>query len=649
MISFKYNGKRGRRVTLTEARDLVVVRTKKRLPLARLPLGKRARGIAAQLEQVENFPAAGVEVFKGRPGVAAEARSVMRTEDDVRFAGRVLRDPKAKTPAIYTENFFVKFEDGAKVRECRALLNSFDLSVKRKLDYARNSFFVEAKEGTGQRIFDISLELLDDPLVELCHPEVVRRLNLRTAFPDQWHLKRTSVNGTVVNAHANVEAAWGSSEGDGITIAVIDDGMDIHHEEFAGAGKIVFPRDVTQGNGDPTPGPGDNHGTACAGVACANGLQGASGVAPRATLLPIRFASGLGSQAEADAFVWAADHGADVISCSWGPPDGRWWDPDDPAHDQMFPLPDSTRLAIDYAVQNGRNGKGCVITWAAGNGNESVDNDGYASYDRVIAVAACNDQGKKSAYSDFGDAVWCAFPSNHGEPSLTPGIWTTDRSGRQGYNTGNDADGDAEGDYTNSFGGTSSACPGAAGVAGLVLARNPDLRWDEVKAILRDSCDKIDQVNGNYDSATGHSAIYGYGRLNAKKAVETAIPQRPNRVVVHGVRQDILIRDLQQSTLAVDVADDQPITDIRLSVDIEHTYIGDLVVKLSAPSGDKITVHDQTGRGTDNLNTVFDTSKVPALDALLGKSPQGTWTLEVADRARQDTGMIRAFVLELGQ
>lgn len=649
MISFKYNGKSGRRVTLTEARDLLVVRTKKRLPLARLPLGKRARGIAAQLEQVENFPAAGVEVFKGRAGVAEEARSVMRAEDDVRFAGRVLRDPKAKTPAIYTENFFIKFEDGAKVRECRALLKSFDLSVKRKLDYARNSFFVEAKEGTGQRIFDISLELLEDPLVELCHPEVVRRLNLRTAFPDQWHLKQTSVNGTAVNAHANVEAAWSASEGDGITIAVIDDGMDIAHEEFAGAGKIVFPRDVTQGNGDPTPGPGDNHGTACAGVACANGLQGASGVAPKAALLPIRLASGLGSQAEADAFVWAADHGADVISCSWGPPDGRWWDPDDPAHNQMFPLPDSTRLAIDYAVQSGRNGKGCVITWAAGNGNESVGNDGYASYDRVIAVAACNDQGQKSAYSDFGDTVWCAFPSNHGMPSLTPGIWTTDRSGRQGYNTGNDADGDADGDYTNSFGGTSSACPGAAGVAGLVLARNPDLRWDEVKAILRDSCDKIDQANGNYDAATGHSAIYGYGRLNAKKAVDAAVPQRPNRVVVHGVRQDILIKDLQKSTLAVDIADNQPVTDIRVSVDIEHTYIGDLVVKLSGPSGDTITVHDQTGRGTDNLNTVFDISNSPALDAVLGKSPRGTWTLEVADRARQDTGMIRSFVLELGQ
>ena len=70
------------------------------------------------------------------------------------------------------------------------------------------------------------------------------------------------------------------------------------------------------------------------------------------------------------------------------------------------------------------------------NGNESVDNDGYASYDKVVAVAACNDQSKRSIYSDFGKAICCAFPSsdfgyapfNHPE-ALTPGIWTTDRLG----------------------------------------------------------------------------------------------------------------------------------------------------------------------------------------------------------------------------
>jgi subtilisin family serine protease len=229
----------------------------------------------------------------------------------------------------------------------------------------------------------------------------------------------------------------------------------------------------------------------------------------------------LGGQDEADAFAWAADHGADVISCSWGPVDGTWWNPDDPQHDQVVPLPDATRLAIDYAIETGRGGRGCVITWAAGNGNESVDNDGYASYEKVIAVAACNDTSHKAPYSDFGDAIWCCFPSNNLEPSLTPGIWTTDRSGAAGYNPGDPTLGDAGGDYVNSFGGTSSACPGVAGIAALVLAVDPELRWDEVKDILKRCCDRIDEDAGDYDKR-GHSRFFGYGRTNALTAVELA-------------------------------------------------------------------------------------------------------------------------------
>jgi subtilisin family serine protease len=240
--------------------------------------------------------------------------------------------------------------------------------------------------------------------------------------------------------------------------------------------------------------------------------------------------SQLGSQGEANAFYWAAENGADVISCSWGPADGRWWDPNDPLHDTVVPLPDSTRLALDYALTRGRDGKGCVVLFAAGNGNESVDNDGYASYGGVLAVAASNDRSVRSVYSDYGDAVFCAFPSNDFEfpeedrpVPLTPGIWTTDRMGRTGY---------SDDDYTNSFGGTSSACPGAAGVAALVLSCNPSLTRDEVKDVLRRSCEQIDPEDGEYDNQ-GHSNLYGYGRLNAENAVRSVGGQTRR---VHGRR-----------------------------------------------------------------------------------------------------------------
>ncbi len=440
MVTYQYGGKTGRRYTLGVNENLLVVRTRSRRSVGAALISSKARRIFDGLEQVARFHHAGVEIFRYRDPVntseARRTRATLTTEPDTEFAGRVLADPKSGTPVLYTENFFVKFEDDLATSACKKLLKTYGLKVKQELEYARNAYFIGAPEGTGQKVFAIAERLLREKEVELCHPELVRQVQWRGAFPPQWHLMKTTVAGQVIDAHVDVAAAWTLSQGEGVTIAIIDDGVDVDHEEFASSGKVIAPRDVTRGVDDARPGSGDNHGTACAGVACANGFHGGSGVAPKAKLMPIRLASSLGSQREAEAFVWAARHGADVISCSWGPRDGDWWNPNDPVHDEVVPLPDSTRLAIDWAITNGRNGKGCVITWAAGNGNESVDNDGYASYGKVIAVAACNAKSKKSVYSDFGKAVWCAFPSNDFVTPPVPGIWTTDRSGVAGYNPG---------------------------------------------------------------------------------------------------------------------------------------------------------------------------------------------------------------------
>jgi hypothetical protein len=170
-------------------------------------------------------------------------------------------------------------------------------------------------------------------------------------------------------------------------------------------------------------------------------------------------------------------------------------------------------------MTKGRKGRGCVVLFAAGNGNEETENDGYVSYPPIIAVAACNDSGKRAIYSDYGKAVWVSFPSRdfgwkpfkHPQP-LTPGILTTDRLAANGYQTT---------DYHEAFSGTSSACPGVAGVVGLMLAANQDLTPAQVKEILKDTAEKIDTENGEYD-ISGHSPMYGYGRIHAGRAVATA-------------------------------------------------------------------------------------------------------------------------------
>ena len=653
--SVRYGGKKGKAYRLHMSDDIMVVRTRGQRGVRDAQVSAQALELLSHFDRLFAIPEAGVEVMRCTASRAVrsvrdKARVALRGESRVRFAGRGLSTASGR-PVLYTENLFVQFAEHCTGAASTRILKAFGLTVKRRLDYAANAWFVALAEGSGyEKTLNTASALLEHDDVLLCHPELVQEMGRRRAFAEQWHLKRTTVGGKSVDAHANVEAAWALSEGQGTTIAVVDDGVDVNHEEFSGAGKIVAPRDVTRKTNGAAPGSRDWHGTPCAGVACANGLHGASGVAPKARLMPIRLASSLGSQAEADAFVWAADHGADVISCSWGPMDGEWWNPNDPLHDEVVPMPDSTRLAIDYAVREGRGGKGCVITWAAGNGNESADNDGYASYPKVMAIAACNDRGKRSDYSDMGDALWCSFPSSNGTASLTPGIWTTDVSGAGGYNAGSESDGDAAGNYTNAFGGTSSACPGAAGVAALVLARNPELRWDEVRMILKRSCDRIDAAGGRYD-ATGHSHLYGHGRLNAKRAVELAAPAaEAGYTAVHRAIQTVPIGDLATARLSVAVGDAKPIRSIKASVDLEHTWTGDLTVKLVPPaslSAQAVVLHDREGGGTRNIRRVYDVSSTPALAALVGAVPTGTWTLEVRDHAERDVGQILGFGVEL--
>jgi subtilisin family serine protease len=662
MPEVTYGGKNGTTVELEVDPDLLAVRTHSRRSFREGPVQRPEAALLGNMELILDFPDAGVEVYRRRASMTRgveEVKQALRQSPDTRFAGSVLVDKKSREPIVYTENLFVKFHDDNEREDCLDVLRDAGLTVKQELPYATNAFFVAAPEGTGLQVFDIANRLLQREDVEYCHPELVRRLGRRTSFPQQWHLKTVSINGQSINASANVEAAHALTQGEGTTIAIIDTGIDIDHEEFASAGKIVAPRDVSANDNNPRPEPGENHGTACAGVACGDGRFGASGVAPLAKLLPIRMVSALGSQAEGNAFFWAAQNGADVISCSWGPVDGDWWDKGDPTHTTLVPLPDSTRLAIDYATTNGRGGKGCVVFFAAGNGNESVEMDGYASYAKVLAVAACNDRSRRSVYSDFGEAVFCTFPSNdfafaeEGRPApLTPGIWTTDRMGRTGYNPGSTtgaAGGDRTGNYTNAFGGTSSACPGAAGVAALVLARNPALRWDEVKDILRRACDRIDPQGGQYD-ANGRSRFYGYGRLNATTAAQLAVPTRPVESVVITRTYSEPVSDFQTSKVALEVGESASVADIKVQVDIAHSYIGDLVVTVLPPAqmqASPVQLHHRTGGRTKDIRRTYDVLNVPALGNYQGKSAQGTWQLEVRDEARADVGQINRFGLEL--
>ncbi len=97
----------------------------------------------------------------------------------------------------------------------------------------------------------------------------------------------------------------------------------------------------------------------------------------------------------------------------------------------------------------------------------------------------------------------------------------------------------------------------------------------------------------------------------------------------------------------MDVGGSARIGSIKISIDIEHTYIGDLEVSLKPPSGAAIRLHNREGGATANLRRSYDAAATPGLTALTGQSAAGTWKLTVKDMEAQDTGRLRSLTVEI--
>jgi subtilisin-like proprotein convertase family protein len=650
----------GKKVYLDEVAGEAAVRYRE-VNAVRRGLVSPAFGRALQtFERVEEIPDARLTILRSpRHQNAEEIKRALIGFDEVTYVTPVYRRPQSGEKVVLTSKFICQFKPEVTRAEIDAMNAAHHVQIESQEPYAPNCYVLRLEDDAAEAVLDVANAYQESGKVMFSHPDIIAPRSFRASdplFPMQWHLKNTGQSGGSPGADIKIEGAWQVTEGrPEVIIAVIDDGMDTQHPDLAGDGKVVAPTDIRSGLADPSPRREyENHGTAVCGVAAASHQGvGLTGVAPGCRLMPIRLDGG--PILEARAISYAAQNGASVINCSWGPADGAWWDPNDPQHQQMAPLPDNVRAAIDFAVTQGRGGKGCVITWAAGNGNESVSNDGYASYPQVIAVAASSNEDKKAAYSDFGPEISVAAPSNHFTPSgsAVGGIWTTDRVGNAGYNEGDASKGDAAGLYTNSFGGTSSAAPTVAGVAALILSANPTLTAAEVKRILEDTADRIDLPGGRWtatDDGRMHSPVYGYGRVNAEKAVTEAM-KRPGAIGgvetrpplgVTSSTTPVAIPDFPAPAIlsSVTVEASGTIADLAASVVIEHSWIGDLLIALVAPDGTTAVLQDRHGGSATNLTKTYDLANTPALQTFIGRPLQGNWRLKVQDMAARDTGRV---------
>ncbi|MEL6782358.1 MAG: S8 family serine peptidase [Pseudomonadota bacterium] len=424
---------------------------------------------------------------------------------------------------------YLEFADEASDEEKQQIIDKYALQL---VESERDGALTVRPTTAAEDAVGISAKMQNETAISCAEPDLATEGHLKSLdlpadelLDRQWHLRNSGEHGGQsigykAGADARVVEAWqllGNLGSADVVIGVIDDGFDISHPDLMG--KTVYPWDFTRHSNDVRPAPhlfdgrlGDWHGSACAGVATARAAGGqVVGAAPEAKLIPVRWGPSLEPRGVAKWFDHMTEKGAWIVSCSWG------------AAAAVFPLHRRISRAIERCARDGRSGKGTLILFAAGNDNRDINNlpdslDGFAIHPDVMAIAASTSRDEKADYSNFGNEISICAPSS-GRGGW--GITTSDAQGTyidahgvrrpMGY---------APGDYTFSFGGTSSACPLAAGIAALVLGANPDLTAAEVRSILETTARKIGDENG-YD-ANGHSRVFGYGCVDAAAAVKRA-------------------------------------------------------------------------------------------------------------------------------
>lgn len=295
-----------------------------------------------------------------------------------------------------------------------------------------------------------------DPIVSKAPPDLAILINTNDPFaPQQYSLSRMAVN-----------PAWDITRGDGVTVAIVDSGIDCRHPDILS--QCVIGRDFVNNDDDPADDHG--HGTHVAGIVGAVGDNnlGIVGVAHRARLMPVKAlgAGGSGRHSEiAAGITWATDWGAKVINLSLGAPFGSA----------------TLENAINYAW-----GKGVVVVCAAGNDGSATDH--YpAAYKNCISVAATNSADQRAPFSNYAASVDVAAPG--------VSILSTTRGSYQAWD------------------GTSMAAPNVAGVVALIRAAHPTWSNTQVRAALESTADPI-----RADRLT-------VGRVNAFRAVQSTNPQ----------------------------------------------------------------------------------------------------------------------------
>ncbi|MFF7054471.1 type VII secretion-associated serine protease mycosin [Streptomyces griseorubiginosus] len=290
----------------------------------------------------------------------------------------------------------------------------------------------------------------------------------------------------------HTQQAWQTTKGAGVTVAVLDTGVENDHPDLVGnvlTGKDMIGFGAVRGQR-----PWARHGTAMAGIIAGHGHgvgndDGVMGIAPEAKILPVRViledddparakARNTRGNALAEGIRWAADHGADVINLSLG---------DDSASAHPEAGEDD---AVQYALR-----KGAVVVASAGNGGEKGDHISYpAAYPGVIAATAVDKFGTRASFST---RRWYATVAAPGDDVV---IADPDHKYYEGW-------------------GTSAASAFVSGAVALIKAAHPDLTPAQIKRLLEETARNA--------PAGGRDDSRGFGFVDPAAALKAAARLRP--------------------------------------------------------------------------------------------------------------------------
>ncbi|HBR14722.1 MAG TPA: hypothetical protein DD723_04145 [Candidatus Omnitrophica bacterium] len=335
-------------------------------------------------------------------------------------------------------------------------------------------------------------EFQADANVEYAQPDYVMEAEMTANDPlynDLWGMKKIQA-----------DLAWDTAQGDGVVVAVVDTGVDYDHQDLAanmwvnlfetengldddGNGYVddVKGWNFVSSTNDPLD--GNSHGTHVAGTIAAvgNNALGVIGVAPQATIMPVKGLDDAGSGYSSNlgkGIIYAAMNGADVINNSWGCasacPSNYW---------------------VEDAVKTA-HGLGSVVVFAAGNSNDDAGQYSPQNMRQPIVVAASTSSDERAAYSNFGAGIDVTAPGS--------GIYST-----------------IPGDQYGVKGGTSMAAPHVSGLAALILSHHPEFNQEDVRQAMQVSAD--DLGDPGFDTLTGHGRVNAFNVLQINAVVHPGI------------------------------------------------------------------------------------------------------------------------------